>query len=325
MMHVQGRGPTISPPRYTLIKGKFWIHYPNRPKTGPEPDGDTVSFQPDNRNLVLNLKRYGTRWPNFNGEGVIPIRFEAIDALETHFSGAHQELDLARLARNEVLHWLGFRDVVFWDDAPNKVKSVANNPLPGYLLANGIEGNGRVLAFVYRDEAQEEDGTRVRVDSARFNASLNGMLLEKGLAYAELYTSLPIDLVAHARQVARTARAKPTGLYKKEDVGTAKSAVASTLGEVQKLVLWPKLFRRLVTYFREGNLGLDDFDAWMRIDPKDRDDRLLLPNGELGNMHDLYIVELDPNRLQMRDAIRMVHNPEELVILPDEASPLYTP
>ena len=26
--------------RYTLIKGNFWIHYPDHPRQGPEPDGD---------------------------------------------------------------------------------------------------------------------------------------------------------------------------------------------------------------------------------------------------------------------------------------------
>ena len=46
--------PTSSPTssRYTLIKGHFWIHYPDHPRQGPEPDGDTVAFAADNLALV---------------------------------------------------------------------------------------------------------------------------------------------------------------------------------------------------------------------------------------------------------------------------------
>jgi hypothetical protein len=43
--------------RYTVIKGKFWIHYPDMPRQGPEPDGDTVTFQPDDVTLVRQLPR----------------------------------------------------------------------------------------------------------------------------------------------------------------------------------------------------------------------------------------------------------------------------
>ena len=39
--------------RYTLIKGAYWIHSPDKPRQGPQPDGDTVSFAPDSRDLVL--------------------------------------------------------------------------------------------------------------------------------------------------------------------------------------------------------------------------------------------------------------------------------
>ena len=43
-----------------------------------------------------------------------------------------------------------------------------------------------------------------------------------------------------------------------------------------------------------------------------RDDRLLLPDGEFGNMHDMYILE-NNIRIQLRV------EPEEVIILPDDA------
>ena len=55
-----------------------------------------------------------------------------------------------------------------------------------------------------------------------------------------------------------------------------------------------------------------DFNAWLREDPRDRDDRLLLPNRELGNMHDLILIN--------GNSIRLAHRPEEIVIVPDDFS-----
>ena len=90
-------------PRYKIIAGEFWIHYPDIPRQGPQPDGDTITFKPNDRSLVTSLKKYGSFWPDFNKRGTIPVRFEGIDALETHFNGAHQELKLADKARDFML------------------------------------------------------------------------------------------------------------------------------------------------------------------------------------------------------------------------------
>jgi hypothetical protein len=78
--------------------------------------------------------------------------------------------------------------------------------------------------------------------------------------------------------------------------------------------MWPKLFRRLVSYFQTGNVGLAGFDAWLRADPRNRDDYLQLPDGELGNMHDLVQVT--------GDVMRLRHRPEDLVVLPDTFVPV---
>src|SRR5262249_13253529 len=67
------------------------------------------------------------------------IRYEGIDALETHFQGAHQDLKYANGAREKNLEWLGFTNVSFFTDLPNVIQSVDQNPLPGYVIANGIE------------------------------------------------------------------------------------------------------------------------------------------------------------------------------------------
>src|SRR5215468_3566197 len=69
---------------YTLIKGTFHIFYPLSPSSGPEPDGDTIKFQPTNKQLIEGLPRANMP-AQFNQAGITSIRFEGMDALETHF------------------------------------------------------------------------------------------------------------------------------------------------------------------------------------------------------------------------------------------------
>jgi hypothetical protein len=175
--------------RYTLIKGHFWIHYPDHPRQGPEPDGDTVSFAADDLALVRHLHWYSGHGPNINARGNIAVRYEGIDALETHFQGAHQQMQFANAARDENLRLLGFTNVVFFPDLPNKVSSVAVNPLRGYVLANGIEANGRLLGLVYPGDTTMADGSRPFVDEAMLGQSVNAKLVAAGLVYVEPYTA----------------------------------------------------------------------------------------------------------------------------------------
>ena len=72
---------------YTLLRGSFVIRYPDLPRQGPEPDGDTISSSPTPA-LVEALPRRSGVPPEINARG-ISVRLEAIDALETHFQETH--------------------------------------------------------------------------------------------------------------------------------------------------------------------------------------------------------------------------------------------
>jgi hypothetical protein len=218
-------------------------------------------------------------------------------------------MQFALAARDENLRLLGFRNVTFFPDLPNKVSSVDVNPLPGYVIANGIEANGRLLGLVYAGDTPMADGSRPFVDDALLDQSTNVKLVTPGLAYVEPYDSMPISLVRHMRDLAAAARQAGAGMLAVEDVGKGRAAAIPDLATVQTLVMWPKLFRRLVAYFAEGYSGLNDFDAWIRDDPIDRDDMLRLPDGEQANMHDTYVVN--------GNTLGLVYNPEEVLIAPD--------
>lgn len=301
---------------YTLIKGWYHIHYPATPLNGPEPDGDTLKFQPDNRALIENLPRPNF-YPRFNQAGMTSIRFEGIDALETHYDieghEYHQEINLAIQARDTLLEEAGFGAVEFFDDDPEhkyKVKSVENHPIRGYLLANTLDTYGRTVAFVFTGDHPNVDGSRIYVEPNDLDNSLNVIMLRKGQAYGAFYLGLPADLRNHLRSIVSTARTAGTGLWSQATATRTKKAEIDAVARLADLVIWPKLFRRLAAFYHDGYTNLADLDAWLRADPRDRDDRLLLPGPELGNMHDL--IEVTGTR------VGLVHLTEDVVVVPDD-------
>jgi hypothetical protein len=312
----------MSAPRYTLIRGNYYILYPDLPDQGPEPDGDTVAFLPDEDDLVRRLCRFSGTWPDRKHLGTYSIRFESIDALETHFAGHHQQFGLAQAARDLMLERVGFGQVEFVPEHPNKVKSAEYHPVRGYVLANGIESNGRVLGLVYAGDPPdgESDGQRVFVDADRLHASVNAALARVGLAYTEVYHTMPLALIRRMRELTSGARARGAGLFAQESVTLAAGVSAHSVGDLNDLVIFPKLYRRLVSFFAEKHPGAGDlvtFDTWVRADPVHRDDRALLPTGEVGNLHDLYQV----SGAGPAAAIRLRYLPEDLIFDPDPAPP----
>jgi endonuclease YncB( thermonuclease family) len=287
-------------PRYRLIKGDFYILYPDLPKNGPEPDGDTITFLPDNDDLVQNLPRFSGKPPDRRHLGAYSVRFESIDALETHFGNQHQNLEFARAARDRMLKLVGFDTVEFSATHPNKVQRAVPHPARGYLLANGIESNGRVLGLVYPGDPDEslEDGQRVLVDAPMLEESVNGTLVKEGLAFAELYSTMPLDLIVKMRELVKAARTSGLNLWPLDGPSPSSRVQLTGLPDLSVRVMFPKLYRRLVTYYDEGHSDLSQFDAFIRADVVKRDDRALLPTGEMGNLHDLYNIDADGMKLQ---------------------------
>jgi endonuclease YncB( thermonuclease family) len=294
--------------RYTLIRGIF-------PILGTEPDGDTIRFQPDNPSFVEQLGPEGQRPAWTRGGTQINVRFEAIDALETHFQGTRQQVALGDLAARHMLSAMGFDS---FDTSGTKVTAAEPESVRGYVLANSLDSYGRMIAFVYAGETAGGDGSPFFLDAPTLGQSVNAQLLVAGMAYPAFYTTLPVDLKDHLAAQARVVREQALGLWPEDAPSVDESAEIADLTAAQALVMWPKLFRRLVSYFQGGNTGLAKFDAWLREDRYSRDDYLQLSNGELGNMHDL--VEITGNAMRLR------YRPEDLVVLPDTfVSPPQTP
>jgi endonuclease YncB( thermonuclease family) len=232
------------PVPYTLLRGQFVIRYDDLPRQGPEPDGNTVKFMPDTPGLVELPRRSGSP-PALNARG-ISVRLEAIDALETHFEETHQELSGANAARGRLLDGLGFTNIKYYDDLPNKVESVDRSRLPGYVLSNGIDANGRMIGFVYSGMPSAADRASVFLDNAGVDGSENAKLLASGLVYPAFYATLPASLREHLAESSRRARAANAGIWARSTADPNGKATIVDLAAPEELVIWPKLFRRIV-------------------------------------------------------------------------------
>nr|WP_245653318.1 lamin tail domain-containing protein [Herbidospora sakaeratensis] len=291
------------------------IRYSDLPRQGPEPDGDTIKFLPDTPALIEALPRPSGTSPDLNRRG-ISVRLEAIDALETHFEETHQRLEWANAARDRLLELLGFTGVEFFDDLPNKVERADQDTIRGHVLSNGIDANGRLIAFVYGGPTDIPDGAPVYLTPELADASANRVLLAEGLAYPAYYATLPVELRDHLAGVSRAAR-PATGLWPHADGHPGEPATV-TAGNLDETIIWPKLFRRLVPYFAAGFPDFDQFDTWLRADPVHRDDAIwLIGRQERGNLHDVVRAS--------GDQIELTVWPEDFVIAPDPATGPTTP
>ncbi|KAG4421548.1 hypothetical protein IFR04_005275 [Cadophora malorum] len=300
---------------YTLLYGNFVIRYPDLPKQGPEPDGDTVKFAPDNQKLVLDknqIPRLSGRPPKINGRG-ISVRLEAIDALETHFERTHQELTGGKKARDILLAGLGFTNIKYWEDLPNKIKSADKDSLPGFVLSNGIDANGRLIGFVYSgSDGPGKDGAKLTAKSDLIDKSMNTKLLLDGLAFPAFYGTLAPVLRKNLSAKSEAARTAGKGIWPRATGLPGLPTKVSDLKSLTTSVIWPKLFRRLVVYINETGPGLDQFDEWLRDDGVDRNDKVnRLDTDE--NVRLLDILDIKGNTIALRI------QPELIVIEPDPA------
>jgi endonuclease YncB( thermonuclease family) len=237
---------------------------------GTEPDGDSIRFYPDDSALWARVA--GPNAVRTNAGGGAQLRLDGIDALETHYSPRgggplHQPIDLAHQARDELIRWLGFRDV---QRTGETVDAATPAQVPGYLLTRGADVYGRCVALVGRGEAPAPSGTQAMVKVADLRKTANHRLIAAGLAYPTFYLKLFPDLRAELAKQARQARDAKKGVWAGDR--TQKGVDVKSLATLtDDAVLLPKLFRRLVDYLElnDDDPSLAGFSAYLsqRSDP----------------------------------------------------------
>ncbi|ETX07751.1 lamin tail domain-containing protein [Candidatus Entotheonella palauensis] len=280
---------------YRVIKGTFIIA---REGLGPyEPDGDTVRFEADDPSLITRLPRRG-----FAPDNPASIRFEAIDALEKD-----QELAGAQASRNRMFELLGLgQQSLDTGSGGFRITSAEAGESRGYVLANGLDRYGRVIAFVFGTDPAHADGASIDPQLNELQTSVNAKLLEEGLVYATFYSTLSGSLRDALATISGQARTNQRGIWARA-VGTpSRPAQINRISDLSRLVLFPTLHRRLDDFLLT-NTGFDDLAAWIRAEESRNKTVRILQEDRFTDL---------PGILQADGPfIRLTHAPEDFIFV----------
>jgi endonuclease YncB( thermonuclease family) len=281
-----------------LIKGQYRI-------LRSQPDGDSVHFFPDDLDAFtkLHLKALVSK------AGGVQLRLDAIDALETHYTpqghGAHthhQPTELAHAAGDRLLALLGFSDV---ERDGETVTSATPDETPGYILTRFADKYGRPVSLAFAGEADQADLSAVYVTIDLLRQSVNHRLLAEGLVYPTFYSQLYPDLRAELTAASQAARTAGGGIWA-GDATTGGATVTTEADLDERIVILPKLFRRLTDYLALGNgdPSLDGFVAFLAV----RADRLFV-------ISEAHATGLDTITSVTGQTVKLTHPPEDLIFI----------
>lgn len=276
---------------FRILTGRFFcVNY--------SPDGDTIRFSSDQ---ISDLGLLDGVPPEINKRGHISLRLEGIDALETHFEGRHQPLNLANAARNALLDFVGIRNVQ-WDANAGSVIA-ADDGSPGYILARSTDKFGRVIAFAFADVAPVATGSEIFAKARDLDNSVNIHLLSRGFAYPTYYWTLFAELREYLTASVDAARAAGLGVHAVDATNTLSSIVnIGTLTD--QLVLMPKLFRRASAYVAAAGTIIG-FKAALEANQE-----------PVFDLRDKNFTHFDTFVTEQGDQIALTRRPEELVFDP---------
>lgn len=226
---------------FKVVPGTFHV-------VGYSPDGDSIRFKADDPCLWEGLEGPAV---DVNKKGHAQLRFEAIDTLETHYSGPHHQPEAYAVgARDRLFELLGIGSVV-WNEKGTEVLS-ASDGTPGYVVAKVVEKNRRPVSFVFAGPPARDIAGDLFLTAAHLKDSVNFALIREGLAYPTFYSGLFFDLRKAFSKAVRSARFRKAGIWK-EDATTTGFAFPSIQDLENELVILPKLFRRFIEFLKQGS------------------------------------------------------------------------
>src|SRR5712691_2145822 len=98
------------------------------------------------------------------------------------------------------------------------VKSARPGSVPGAILTQAAEANGRPVSYILLDQqaGQLEEGTWVNLQEDLLRATINYRLLTSGMAYYTVYTSTPLVHRQLLREASASARKAGQGVWQSD-------------------------------------------------------------------------------------------------------------
>ncbi|MBD1825563.1 thermonuclease family protein [Cyanobacteria bacterium FACHB-DQ100] len=263
---------------FVLIRGTF-------DPTSGEPDGDSVRFQAEDDTLFDKLEGR----VEFKGGGQVQLRYEAIDALEKAairpFSSDATKQNIKLLGGDK-------------------------SGLPGYILSRNADGNGRPVCFVFTGDPPDwdNDGRGNELDADLLRQSVNYRLLQEGHVYPMFYDTLYKELRDEMVAATQKARAAKRGLWS-ADRSTEGFQVDVPPNLAELPPIFPKLWRRLQSFYRRPSNREKELDVFMRELSRGKDRLFTIPDQR--SVKFSTVLKVSGNKITMR------YKPEEMVFESD--------
>ena len=291
---------------FTLIKGRYYVvgYSPDGDSIKFKADNPQLwnRLDTDNRaKLDENLAEDG---------GIIMLRLQGVDAFETHYSpetpaapknlkvdarttlkkpdaGEHkQPKRIALEATNALLRMLGIESATWrtwgknsWvngiklkrDGAVVEIKDKHADAIPGYIVSNDAEKNGRPIAWAFPGTTRAEDGLTLTTDmlATGLEQSANYQLVKMGLVYPYFFMTLPAKLrskMADAARIAQQEAARQLEQFRGAPIPDTISNLwlfDQTINGIEiddlkhiteDFGIYPYLFRRIVKHWYAGQM-----------------------------------------------------------------------
>jgi endonuclease YncB( thermonuclease family) len=275
---------------YKIIKGHFHV-------VGYSPDGDSIRFQAIDKS---NWDYFTWKTPADKNSARKQLRFEAIDAVETHYEESHQPRAFGLAALEVLLELLGIRDVIF-NLSLTQVHSAADNT-NGFIATQGLDIYDRPISLVFAGAAPFNDGAEVSLSALPMSDCVNLKLAKLGLVYPTFYSTMENDLLDLFTATTKEARANRVGLWALDK--TSRFTLWNTSTIRDDVVILPKLFRRLTTFFQDRSDYAELADYL-----KQKSDKVMIRStGQKADLADLLSIR--------GQTIEFSTQPEELIFAP---------
>lgn len=274
---------------FFLIKGTFHVK-------GYSIDPDSCRFKAKDPNNWKLLTGPEVEKP----EKPVQLRLEAIDGLETHYSGHHQPLELGRFATDFLISQLGITDVE-WNSKHSEVIE-ANDGTEGYILTRVTDRYHRPVAFAFAGTIDEDDGKEIFLDTVEIKKSVNYKSIAEGHSYPTYYHGLFFDFREEFTKAVKKARKNKKGVWKLDK--TNAGFQVKTLEDItENHLIMPKLFRRILEHIEHGG-KIDNFIEFLKIKC---DFLVTLPNTNFTRLD--AIIEIKDNTITLKE------KPEDLIFV----------
>jgi endonuclease YncB( thermonuclease family) len=219
------------------------------------PDGDTVHFAATS---PFRRGRVDVRVPvSADGSTSVALRLQSIDAPEkAQPQGAS--------ARDHLLRWLGFRPSdLGLSDSDFSVDDVLRTR-PGWIASHGMDGNGRVLAYVFKGAPAAPHGQQVSATTVLgwLKRSGNHALCASGAVHPSFYNNTDESHAVVFQTAARKARAVSKGVWAQDRTTQGFVPTPDAL-DADGTLIYPKFFRR-VQEWKKAKPDADAFIAWLK-------------------------------------------------------------